>query len=153
MKTHLPYYFGYLHQDVSASVVVFLVALPLCLGIALASGVPLFSCIISGMVGGIIVAWLSRSQLSVSGPVAGLTVIVYTAIETLGDFNISLLRLTIAGALQFLLGVFRAGSIAAFFPSSVIKGMLAAIGLILIIKQIPHATRYDASFVGDESWF
>ena len=152
MKTHLQYYFGYLRQDVSASVVVFLVALPLCLGIALASGAPLFSGIISGMVGGVVVAWLSGSQLSVSGPAAGLTVIVYTAIETLGDFNIFLLSLTVAGVLQFLLGVFRAGSIAAFFPSSVIKGMLAAIGLILIIKQIPHATGYDASFVGDESY-
>lgn len=152
MKTQLHYYLSYLRQDVSASIVVFLVALPLCLGIALASGAPLFSGIISGMVGGVIVSWLSRSQLSVSGPAAGLTVIVFTAIETLGDFNIFLLSLTMAGALQFLLGVFRAGSIAAFFPSSVIKGMLAAIGMILIIKQIPHATGYDAGFIGDESY-
>ena len=152
MKNQLHYYLGHLRQDFSASIVVFLVALPLCLGIALASGAPLFSGIISGMVGGVIVSWLSRSHLSVSGPAAGLTVIVYTAIETLGDFNIFLLSLAIAGILQFFLGVLRAGSIAAFFPASVIKGMLAAIGMILIIKQIPHATGYDASFIGDESY-
>ncbi|MGY6276387.1 SulP family inorganic anion transporter [Methylomonas sp. MgM2] len=152
MQTQLRYYLGHLRQDLSASIVVFLVALPLCLGIALASGAPLFSGIISGIVGGVIVSWLSRSQLSVSGPAAGLTVIVFAAIETLGDFNIFLLSLTVAGVFQFLLGVFRAGSIAAFFPASVIKGMLAAIGMILIIKQIPHATGYDASFVGDESY-
>jgi len=152
MKTHLNYYLSHLRQDFSASIVVFLVALPLALGIALASGAPLFSGIISGMVGGVIVSWLSRSPLSVSGPAAGLTVIVFTAIETLGDFNIFLLSLVLAGILQFMLGVLRAGSIAAFFPSSVIKGMLAAIGMILIIKQIPHATGYDAGFVGDESY-
>lgn len=152
MKTHLNYYLSHLRQDFSASIVVFLVALPLCLGIALASGAPLFSGIISGMVGGVIVSWLSRSQLSVSGPAAGLTVIVFTALETLGDFNIFLLSLVLAGILQFMLGVLRAGSIAAFFPSSVIKGMLAAIGMILIIKQVPHATGYDAGFVGDESY-
>ena len=91
MKTQLHYYLGHFRQDFSASIVVFLVALPLCLGIALASGAPLFSGIISGMVGGVIVSWLSRSQLSVSGPAAGLTVIVFTAIETLGDFNIFLM--------------------------------------------------------------
>ncbi|MCK9609148.1 MAG: SulP family inorganic anion transporter [Methylomonas sp.] len=152
MKTQVQYYLGHLRHDFSASIVVFLVALPLCLGIALASGAPLFSGIISGMVGGVIVSWFSRSQLSVSGPAAGLTVIVFTAIETLGDFNIFLLSLTIAGVLQFFMGVFRAGSIAAFFPAAVIKGMLAAIGMILIIKQIPHATGYDASYVGDESY-
>ena len=152
MKNQLHYYLAHLRQDFSASIVVFLVALPLCLGIALASGAPLFSGIISGMVGGVIVSWLSRSHLSVSGPAAGLTVIVYTAIETLGNFNSFLLSLAIAGILQFCLGVVRAGSIAAFFPASVIKGMLAAIGMILIIKQIPHATGYDASFVGDESY-
>lgn len=152
MKTQIHYYLSHSRQDFSASIVVFLVALPLCLGIALASGAPLFSGIISGIVGGVIVSWLSRSHLSVSGPAAGLTVIVFTAIETLGDFKIFLLSLAIAGILQFLLGVFRAGSIAAFFPAAVIKGMLAAIGMILIIKQIPHATGYDAGFVGDESY-
>ncbi|MCQ8103621.1 SulP family inorganic anion transporter [Methylomonas sp. SURF-2] len=152
MKTHLNYYLGYLRQDLSAGIVVFLVALPLCLGIALASGAPLFAGIISGIVGGLIVSWMSGSQLSVSGPAAGLTVIVYTAIETLGNFNGFLLSLVIAGILQLGLGFFKAGSIAAFFPAAVIKGMLAAIGMILIIKQIPHATGYDASFVGDESY-
>jgi MFS superfamily sulfate permease-like transporter len=152
MKTQFHYYLSHLRQDISASIVVFLVALPLCLGIALASGAPLFSGVISGIIGGVIVSWLSGSHLSVSGPAAGLTVIVFTAIETLGGFNAFLLSLVIAGIMQFLLGVFRAGSIAAFFPASVIKGMLAAIGMILIIKQIPHATGYDASYVGDESY-
>ena len=152
MKTQLHYYFSHLRHDLSASIVVFLVALPLCLGIALASGAPLFSGIIAGIVGGVILSWLSGSQLSVSGPAAGLTVIVFTAIETLGDFNAFLLSLVLAGILQFSLGVIRAGCIAAFFPASVIKGMLAAIGMILIIKQIPHATGYDASFIGDESY-
>lgn len=152
MKTQLRYYLSNLPQDLSAGIVVFLVALPLCLGIALASGAPLFSGIIAGIVGGLIVSWMSGSQLSVSGPAAGLTVIVFTAIETLGNFNAFLLSLVIAGVLQLGLGFFKAGAVAAFFPASVIKGMLAAIGMILIIKQIPHATGYDASYLGDESY-
>jgi len=149
---HLEYYLRHIKQDLPAGIVVFLVALPLCLGIALASGAPLFAGLIAGMVGGIVISWTSGSQLSVSGPAAGLTVIVYNAIEQLGSYQGFLVSVVIAGVLQFILGYFRAGVISAFFPSSVIKGMLAAIGLILIIKQIPHAVGYDVSFEGDESY-
>ncbi len=149
---HLAYYGQHLKQDVAAGLVVFLVALPLCLGIALASGAPMFSGLIAGLVGGLIVAWLSGSQLSVSGPAAGLTVIVFNAIEQLGSYQGFLVSLVLAGFLQLLLGYLRAGVIGAFFPSSVIKGMLAAIGLILIIKQMPHAVGYHEGFEGDESY-
>ena len=152
MKSDLQYYLSNLHRDLSASMVVFLVALPLCLGIALASGAPLFAGVIAGIIGGIVVSWASGSHLSVSGPAAGLTVIVFNGIETLGSFNAFLLSLVIAGIFQIILGYLKAGLIGAFFPVSVIKGMLAAIGLILIIKQIPHATGYDTSFDGDESY-
>ena len=152
MKSHVNYYLSNLGKDIPASIVVFLVALPLCLGIALASGAPLFSGVIAGIIGGIIVAWGSGSHLSVSGPAAGLTVIVFDAIATLGNFNAFLLSLVFAGALQMTLGFLKAGLIGAFFPASVIKGMLAAIGMILIIKQTPHATGYDTSFAGDESY-
>jgi MFS superfamily sulfate permease-like transporter len=149
---HVQYYSQHLKDDAPASLVVFLVALPLCLGIALASGAPLFSGIIAGLVGGLLVAMLSGSQLCVSGPAAGLTVIVFTAIETLGSFQGLLVAVVLAGIFQVMLGYLRAGIIGAFFPSAVIEGMLAAIGLILIIKQIPHATGYDTSFEGDESY-
>jgi MFS superfamily sulfate permease-like transporter len=152
MKAHIDYHLNHLRQDIPAGIVVFLVALPLCLGIALASGAPLFSGIIAGLVGGIIISWASGSHLSVSGPAAGLTVIVFNAIETLGSFGGFLLSLVIAGGLQMLLGFLKAGVIGAFFPASVIKGMLAAIGLILIIKQTPHAAGYDAGYGGDESY-
>jgi MFS superfamily sulfate permease-like transporter len=146
------YYFRHVKEDVPAGIVVFLVALPLCLGIALASGTPLFSGLIAGLVGGLVVSWLSGSQLSVSGPAAGLTVIVFNALQTLGNFQAFLLACVLAGIVQLALGFLKAGIIGAFFPSAVIKGMLAAIGLILIIKQIPHAVGYDASFEGDESY-
>lgn len=149
---HAQYYFRHLKDDIPAGIVVFLVALPLCLGIALASGAPLFSGLIAGLVGGLIVSWLSGSQLSVSGPAAGLTVIVFNAIETLGSFHGFLVACVLAGIIQLTFGFLRAGIIGAFFPSAVIKGMLAAIGLILIIKQIPHATGYDTSYEGDESY-
>jgi MFS superfamily sulfate permease-like transporter len=149
---HLDYYLKYLKQDIPAGIVVFLVALPLCLGIALASGAPLFAGLIAGMVGGLVVSLLSGSELSVSGPAAGLTVIVFSAIEQLGSFQGFLVSVVLAGILQCVLGFLRAGIIGAFFPSAVIKGMLAAIGLILIIKQIPHAVGYDVSFEGDESY-
>ncbi|WP_031433041.1 SulP family inorganic anion transporter [Methylomarinum vadi] len=149
---HLSYYLSHIRQDIPAGIVVFLVALPLCLGIALASGAPLFAGLIAGMVGGIVVSWASGSQLSVSGPAAGLTVIIFNAIEQLGSFSGFQLCVVLAGGMQFLLGFARAGIIGAFFPSSVIKGMLAAIGLILIIKQTPHAVGYDVSFEGDESY-
>jgi carbonic anhydrase len=136
--------------DFRAGVVVFLVALPLCLGIALASGAPLFSGIIAGIIGGIIIGSLSGSSLSVSGPAAGLTVIVFSAIEKFnGKFDAFLLSVMLAGVLQIILGYVRAGSIGYFFPSSVIKGMLAAIGLTLILKQIPHALGYDEDAEGE----
>jgi len=146
------YYFRHLKDDLPAGVVVFLVALPLCLGIALASGAPLFAGLIAGMVGGLVVAWLSGSQLSVSGPAAGLTVIVFNAIETLGSFQGFLVAVILAGFMQLIAGFLKAGVIGAFFPSAVIKGMLAAIGLILIIKQIPHATGYSEQFGGPEAY-
>lgn len=149
---HIQFYTSHLKGDAPAGIVVFLVALPLCLGIALASGAPLFSGLIAGLVGGLVIAWLSGSQLSVSGPAAGLTVIVLNAIEQLGSFQGFLIALVIAGFLQLVLGFLRAGIIASFFPSAVIEGMLAAIGLILIMKQLPHAAGYDANYVGDESY-
>lgn len=141
-----------LKKDFPASIVVFLVALPLCLGIALASGAPLFSGILSGIIGGIVVASFSGSQLSVSGPAAGLTVIVLNAITDLGGFNIFLMALVLAGLIQILLGVIKAGTIGNYFPNSVILGMLAAIGIILILKQLPHAVGYDADYEGDQAF-
>ncbi|WP_235425523.1 SulP family inorganic anion transporter [Croceibacterium mercuriale] len=134
--------------DFPASVVVFLVALPLCLGVALASGAPLFSGVIAGIVGGIVVGGLSKSPLSVSGPAAGLTVIVFAAIEQLPTFEAFLLAVMIGGVLQVALAATRSGIAAEFVPSSVITGMLAAIGLILILKQVPHAIGYDGEFEG-----
>ena len=138
-----------LRYDAPAALVVFLVALPLCLGVALASGVPLFSGIIAGAVGGIVIGAISRSQLSVSGPAAGLTVIVLGAVQNLPSFETFLLAVFLSGAIQMLLAVLKAGVIGDFIPSSVIKGMLAAIGLILILKQIPHAVGYDRDPEGD----
>lgn len=136
-------------KDLTASLVVFLVALPLCLGVALASNAPLFSGILAGIIGGILVGTLSGSHTSVSGPAAGLTAIVAAQIGKLGAFETFLLAVMLAGAIQFLLGLFRAGFIAAFFPSSVIKGLLAAIGVILILKQIPHVVGHDPDPEGD----
>ena len=142
-----------LAHDVPAALVVFLVALPLCLGIALASGAPLFSGLIAGVVGGIVAGSLSGSSLSVSGPAAGLATIVFAAIQELQAFPLFLLAVVMAGVIQVILGLLRAGTIGHFFPVAVIKGMLAAIGLILILKQIPHALGYDADYEGDESFF
>lgn len=136
-------------SDAPAALVVFLVAVPLCLGIALASGAPLFSGIIAGMVGGIIVTVFSGSSLGVSGPAAGLAVIVLAAIEDLGSFEAFLLAVVIAGIIQILLGLVKAGIIGYYFPTSVIQGMLAAIGIIIFLKQIPHAFGYDADPEGD----
>jgi MFS superfamily sulfate permease-like transporter len=138
--------------DFTASLVVFFVALPLCLGIALASGAPIISGLIAGIAGGIIVGLISGSHTSVSGPAAGLTVVVLSSIEQLNGFQIFLAALVIAGAMQILLGFLGAGIIGNFVPSSVIKGMLAAIGIILIFKQLPHAFGYDKDFEGDESF-
>ena len=131
--------------DLAAGLVVFLIALPLCLGIALASGAPLASGIISGLIGGLVVSMLSGSQLMVSGPAAGLTAIVVAALATLGSWEGFLTAVVLAGLMQVGLGVIRAGIIGYFFPSSVIKGMLAAIGLILIMKQLPYAIGQTAS--------
>ena len=144
---------NYWYTDFLSSVVVFLVALPLCLGIALASGAPLFSGLLAGIIGGIIVGALSGSPLSVSGPAAGLTSIVAASILDLGSYQAFLFCVVLAGVFQIILGFAKAGSIGHFFPTSVIKGMLAGIGLILILKQIPHAVGYDADFEGDESFF
>ena len=145
--------FANLKSDFSSGLVVFLVALPLCLGIALASGAPLFSGIIAGVVGGIVVGFLSKSHLSVSGPAAGLTAIVLTAITDLGAFNIFLTAVALAGVIQLILGFIKAGSISNYFPTNVIEGMLAGIGVIIILKQIPHAFGYDPDFEGDEAFF
>jgi MFS superfamily sulfate permease-like transporter len=144
--------FNKLIYDLPAAIVVFLVAVPLCLGIALASGAPLFSGIVAGVIGGVVVGSLSRSPLSVSGPAAGLASIVLIAIQDLNSFSVFLCSVVIAGLLQILLGYLKAGVIGHFVPMAVIKGMLAAIGLILILKQIPHAVGYDADFEGDESF-
>lgn len=142
-------YISNFKYDIPAGVVVFFVAVPLCLGIALASGAPLFSGVIAGIVGGILVGFLSGSQLGVSGPAAGLAVIVLTAIQDLGAFEIFLMAVVLAGVFQILLGIAKAGIIGYYFPSAVIKGMLAAIGIIIFLKQIPHAFGYDADFEGD----
>lgn len=142
-------FFSNLKHDAPSGLVVFLVAVPLCLGIALASGAPLFSGIIAGMVGGIIVTSFSGSQLGVSGPAAGLAAIVLAGIQDLGSFEVFLVAVVIAGVIQFILGVARAGIIGYYFPSAVIKGMLAGIGVIIFLKQIPHAFGYDADPEGD----
>ena len=134
--------------DVPSGLVVFLVAIPLCLGIALASGGSAMSGIIAGIVGGVIVTLFSNSPLGVSGPAAGLVAIVAPAILQLGFQNF-LLAVVLSGVIQFVLGVFKAGTIGYYFPTSVIKGMLAAIGLIIILKQIPHALGYDKDYEGD----
>ncbi|GGX22244.1 SulP family inorganic anion transporter [Aquimarina muelleri] len=139
----------YIKSDIKSGLVVFLVALPLCLGIALASGVPLFSGIISGIIGGILVGVLSGSQLSVSGPAAGLTAIILAALVTLGSFEVFLLAGVLAGIIQLILGFLKAGIISNYLPSNVIEGMLAAIGIIIVLSQIPHAVGYDAMHEGD----
>lgn len=136
-------------DDLPAAVVVFLVALPLCLGVALASGAPLLSGVIAGIVGGLVVGATSGSPLMVSGPAAGLTAIVLAGITQVGGFPRFLPAVILGGILQMALGFARAGVIGYYFPSSVIKGMLAAIGLTLILKQIPHAVGYDADYEGD----
>lgn len=144
--------FKEIKNDLPASIVVFFVAVPLCLGIALASGAPLFSGIIAGIVGGIVVGIASGSPLGVSGPAAGLAVIVLTAITTIGSFPAFLLAVVIAGFIQLILGFAKAGFIAYFFPSSVIKGMLTGIGLLIILKQIPHALGWDKDPEGDDAF-
>jgi MFS superfamily sulfate permease-like transporter len=151
-RKQLAYYLQNLGHDIPAGIVVFLVALPLCLGVALASGAPLFSGLVAGIVGGMVVSWLSGSQLSVSGPAAGLTVIVLHGIEQVGGFQPFLLAVVLAGMFQLALGFLRAGIISAYFPSAVIRGMLTAIGLILIMKQLPHAVGYGVDLIVDETY-
>ncbi len=145
--------FKELKSDLPASIVVFFVAVPLCLGIALASGAPLFAGIIAGIVGGIVVGFASGSPLGVSGPAAGLAVIVLTSIAAVGSWPAFLLAVVLAGILQLIMGFAKAGFIAYFFPSSVIKGMLTGIGLLIILKQIPHALGYDKDAEGVLSYF
>lgn len=140
---------AHLKNDIPAGIIVFFVAVPLCLGIALASGAPLFSGIIAGIIGGIVVGMLSGSPLGVSGPAAGLAVIVLNSIQQLGAFESFLLAVVIAGLIQVILGFAKAGIIGYYFPSSVIKGMLTGIGIIIILKQIPHAFGYDKDYIGD----
>lgn len=149
-------FFSHLNKDLPASVVVFLVALPLCLGIALASGAPPLSGIIAGIIGGTVVALMSGSPLGVSGPAAGLAAIVASAIIDFGGldyFDVFLMAVVLAGVMQALLGVLKAGVIGYYFPSAVIKGMLAGIGVIIILKQIPHFFGYDEDPEGDFEFF
>ena len=140
-------------NDFPASIVVFFVALPLCLGIALASGAPLFSGLIAGIVGGIVVGSLSGSKIGVSGPAAGLAAIVLSAIGTLGGYENFLVAVVLGGIIQLIFGLLKAGIIGYYFPSSVIKGMLTGIGIIIILKQIPHFFGYDANPEGDFAFF
>ena len=152
MKKTLSIYGG-IKENFPSGLVVFLVALPLCLGIALASGAPPLSGIIAGIIGGLVVGFLSNSNISVTGPAAGLTAIVLTAITDLGAFELFLCAGIIAGLLQLVLGFIRAGSISNYFPTNVIEGMLAGIGIIIILTQIPHALGYDKDFEGNETLF
>lgn len=142
-----------LKSDIKSSIAVFLVALPLCLGIALASGAPLISGLVSGLVGGLVVGIISSSHVSVSGPAAGLTVVCLESINKLGSYNIFLNSVIIAGLIQAILYLFRLGFIVDYVPTSVIQGMMAAIGIVIIIKQVPHALGRDIDFEGDFRFF
>lgn len=144
--------FKNIKNDLPASIVVFFVALPLCLGIALASGAPLFSGLIAGIVGGIVVGFLSGSQIGVSGPAAGLAAIVATAIVTLGSYEAFFLAVVLGGVIQLLFGVIKLGIIGYFFPSSVIKGMLTGIGIFIILKEIPYFFGYDSTMDGGNTF-
>ncbi|MCX6181789.1 MAG: SulP family inorganic anion transporter [Bacteroidetes bacterium] len=144
--------FSNLKNDLPSGLVVFLVALPLCLGIALASGAPLFSGIIAGIVGGVIVGVLSGSHTSVSGPAAGLIAIVVPAIKDLGSYEVFLVAIVLAGVFQLIFGLVKAGIVSLYIPSSVIKGMLAAIGILLILKQTPHLLGVDKDAFGEEEY-
>ena len=145
--------FKYIKNDLPASIVVFFVALPLCLGIALASGAPLFSGLIAGIIGGILVGSLSGSKIGVSGPAAGLAAIVLTAIGSLGGYENFLVAVVLGGIIQLIFGFLKAGIIGYYFPSSVIKGMLTGIGIIIILKQIPHFFGYNTNPEGDFAFF
>ena len=161
MKNSNGFTFNFLKNDLPSGLVVFLVALPLCLGISLASGAPFFSGLISGIIGGVVIGSLSTSKLSVSGPAAGLAALVLAAITNIGSFELFLCAVLIAGILQVLMGLARLGGIANYFPSSVIKGMLTSIGILIIAKQIPHSVGYnkdekgslpDLLPFGDSNW-
>src|SRR6218665_1806019 len=141
--------FGGIKENFPSGLVVFLVALPLCLGIALASGAPPLSGVIAGIVGGIVVGLISNSNISVSGPAAGLTAIVLVAITDIGAFELFLCAGIIAGIIQLILGFIRAGSISNYFPNNVIEGMLAGIGIIIILKQLSHAVGFDKDYEGN----
>ena len=141
-----------LKSDLAASIVVFFVALPLCLGIALASGAPPFAGILAGVIGGIVVGSLSGSRFGVSGPAAGLVAIVLVAIPKLGGYQMFLTAVVLAGLIQLIFGIFKLGIISQYFPSAVIKGMLTGIGLLIILKEIPHALGYDKDFEGDDAF-
>ncbi|MBC3785671.1 SulP family inorganic anion transporter [Spirosoma utsteinense] len=149
IRTLTSYNTAWLRQDLPAGLSVFLVALPLCLGIALASGAPLFSGLVAGVIGGIVVGLFSGSEISVSGPAAGLAVIVADAIAKVGSYETFLVAVVLAGAMQLVLGLIKAGRFSSFFPDSVIKGMLVAIGLVIILKQIPHALGRDNDYEGE----
>ena len=136
-------------KDFLAGFSVFLVALPLCLGIALASGAPLFSGLVAGVIGGVVVSRLSGSEIAISGPAAGLVVVVYDAIQGLGDYSHFLAAVVLAGVIQWLFGWLKAGRLSGFVPSSVINGMLVAIGVVIVLKQIPHALGWDADYEGE----
>ncbi|MEY4383359.1 MAG: Carbonate dehydratase [Bacteroidota bacterium] len=140
---------SFLENDWKSGIAVFLVALPLCLGIALASGAPLIAGLIAGIIGGTVVALLSGSELSVSGPAAGLTIIVFNAIHSLPSYQSFLVAVVLAGGIQVILSILKLGKIGSFFPSSVIRGMLVAIGIVIILKQIPHALGDDFDFIGE----
>ena len=137
---------NFVQKDIIAGLVVFLVAVPLCLGIAHASGVPIIAGILAGVIGGIVVGSISGAQISVSGPAAGLTAIVLAQVEKLGSFEAFLLALMISGLLQIVFGALKAGLLANYFPTNVIKGLLAAIGVILIMKQVPHLLGHDPDY-------
>ena len=141
-----------LAKDLPAGLVVFLVAVPLCLGISLASNAPLAAGIIAGIVGGLVVGALSGSSTSVTGPAAGLTAVVAAQIAELGSFQVFLVAVVVAGALQIVFGILKGGFLSSFFPSSVVKGLLAAIGIIIILKQLPHLVGYDADPMGDTNF-
>ncbi|MEO7984840.1 MAG: SulP family inorganic anion transporter, partial [Bacteroidota bacterium] len=147
------YILSFFKHDFKASITVFFVALPLCLGISLASNAPLYSGLISGILGGIIVGLISKSHISVSGPAAGLTAICAAAITEMGAIDIFFLSVAVSGLLQILLGVFRLGGFTHFIPSTVIKGMLAAIGIILISKQVPLMLGYDKADFWTKEFF
>ncbi|MFN2261621.1 MAG: SulP family inorganic anion transporter [Psychroflexus sp.] len=152
MKENYEFMKKHFVTDISAGLVVFLIALPLCLGISLASGAPLFSGIIAGIIGGIVVGFFSNSSINVSGPAASVALIIFTAIQSMGSFEAVLVAVILAGVFQIILGFLKAGTVAYFFPNSMIKGILASIGLILILKQIPHAFGVDHVFEGMESF-